>query len=107
MNVGGDEVERPSASEFPCYAVYGFAVGRTQAGINHERGVIADDITDVWYHRNAVIRDDVDVVRDLSEPLNPDEWCRPGLCRKRRRGSQECERREEDPEMHGTIHCLM
>ena len=54
----------------------GLAVGRARAGIDHEHGMIADNIADVGYHGDVVVRDDVDVVGDLGQHRSLRQTCR-------------------------------
>ena len=65
MEVRGGEVQRPPAGQAPGLVQHVGAVARAQAGIDDQRGTVADDEADVRHERHAVVRDHEDPVEDL------------------------------------------
>ena len=96
MNVRGGQIEHFRAGELLRYFVYRRTIAWAQAGINHEDGVITDDVANIRHQWDAVIRDDVDVGGDLAQPLDVDYRRRRRLRHKRRRRPDEDRCREED-----------
>ena len=63
MDVGDGQVDRPRAGELLRHREDRLAIARTQAGIDHQHRLVADDVTDVRNERHAVVRNDLDVLR--------------------------------------------
>src|SRR5262249_6282531 len=99
------EVAKKLTGAKALYLVYRGAVPRTEAGVDHERGTIADNVADIRHQGDAVIWDDVDVGRDRPEPFNPDDRRRWRLCHKRQRRPDDCQDRDDARGLaHGTSH---
>src|SRR6185369_9329932 len=73
MHVGDGQVDRPRAGELLRHREDRFAIARTQARIDHQHRLVADDVTNVRNERDAVVRNQLDMFRDWLETFGLDE----------------------------------
>ena len=91
--MSSEEIERLPAGKLVSHLVHRGAVPRAEAGVDNERSAIANNVSNVRHGWNAVVRNDVDVGRDLAQPLDLDDRRRQRLRQKRRRRPDECQYR--------------
>src|SRR6185295_18524626 len=98
MEMRNDKIERPRAAELFRDLQHRGPVAWSKPGIDHKDAALADDKTDVRHPRHAVVRNNVDVWRDLPQPFRLDERVRRRLGSQRLCQHQQCGKSSDGPE---------